>query len=115
MERKRAAKKAAGISTKATRELGIKPYDVADYLNTEAKRAAYFNEVVSQSAPGDIAAIKKALGDIARSYGMVRLAKEAGITRQGLHKALGESGDPSLTNTLKVMSALGLRVTAKAA
>lgn len=113
MERKRAGKKTAGISAKAMRDLGIKPYDVAQYLDIEAKRAAYFNAIVTQSG-GDPAVILKALGGLARA-GHGATPKDKGITRQGLHKASGESREPSLTNALKVFNVLGLQMAAKTA
>jgi probable addiction module antidote protein len=66
-------------------------------------------------AGDDPAFIAAALGDIARARGMARLAKETGLTREGLYKSLAADGNPSLGTILKVMRALGLKLTSKAA
>jgi len=66
-------------------------------------------------AGDDPAFIAAALGDIARARGMARLAKETGLTREGLYKSLAADGNPSLGTILKVMRALGLKLTPKAA
>jgi probable addiction module antidote protein len=89
-------------------------YDTADYLKSEEDMVAYL-EACLEEAPDDPALIAAALGDIARARGMVRLAKETGLTREGLYKALSKDGNPSLGTVLKVMKALGLRFEAKAA
>jgi probable addiction module antidote protein len=89
-------------------------YDAADYLKSEEDMVAYL-EACLEEAPDDPALIAAALGDIARARGMVRLAKDTGLTREGLYKALSKDGNPSLGTVLKVMKALGLRFEAKAA
>ena len=63
-----------------------------------------------EEAPADAALFSRALGDIARARGMMQLARDTGITREGLYKALGEQGNPSLSTILKVLHALGLRL-----
>ena len=60
-------------------------------------------------APEDAAPSSKAVGDIARARGMMQLARDTGITREGLYKALGEQGNPSFAPIMKVMHALGLQ------
>lgn len=55
--------------------------------------------------------IAVALGNVARARGMVQLAKETGLTREGLYKALSADGNPSLGTVLKVLKALGLKLT----
>ena len=62
-------------------------------------------------APDDAALLAAALGDIARARGMMGLAQATGITREGLYKALSKDGNPSLGTVLKVMRALGLKLT----
>jgi probable addiction module antidote protein len=89
-------------------------YDTADYLKSEEDMVAYL-EACLEEAPDDPALIAAALGDIARARGMVRLAKDTGLTREGLYKALSKDGNPSLGTVLKVMKALGLRFEVKAA
>ena len=51
----------------------------------------------------------KAVGDIARARGKMQLARDTGVTREGLYKALGEQGNPSFATVVKVMHALGLQ------
>jgi probable addiction module antidote protein len=83
-------------------------YDTADYLKSEADMAAYL-EACLEEAPDDPAFIAAALGTIARARGMVQLAKETGLTREGLYKALSKDGNPRLGTVLKVLRALGLK------
>ena len=68
-----------------------------------------------EEAPDDAAYIAAALGDVARARGMTKLAQRTGLTRMGLYKALSKDGNPSLDTVLKVLHALGLRLTAKSA
>jgi probable addiction module antidote protein len=85
-------------------------YDTADYLKSEEDMLAYLDACMEE-AGGDPAFIAVALGNIARAHGMVQLAKETGITREGLYKALSAEGNPSLGTVLKVLKALGLKLT----
>jgi probable addiction module antidote protein len=89
-------------------------YDVADYLNSKVDLAAYLDACLEE-AGDDAAYIAAALGEIARARGMVQLAKDTGISREGLYKALSPEGNPSLVTVLKVLKALGLKLTTKAA
>ena len=89
-------------------------YDVTDYLKSEEDMAAYL-ETCFEEAGDDAALISAALGDIARAYGMVRLAKETGLTREGLYKTLSKDGNPSFSSILKVIRALGLKLKPEAA
>lgn len=84
-------------------------YDTADYLKTEDDVAAYL-EAVMEEAGDDAAFVAHALGAVARARGMVQLAKDTGLTREGLYKALSRDGNPSFGTVLKVMKALGLRL-----
>jgi probable addiction module antidote protein len=68
-----------------------------------------------EEAPDDPALIVAALGDIARARGIVQLAKDTGLTREGLYKALSKDGNPSLGTVLKVLKALGLKFTPQVA
>jgi probable addiction module antidote protein len=90
------------------------PYDTADYLRSEEDMIAYL-EACLEEAPNDAAFIANALGTIARARGMVQLAKDTGLTRQALYKALSKDGNPSLDTVLRVMKALGMKFTAEAA
>ncbi len=89
-------------------------YDTADYLKGEADMVAYL-EACMDEAGDDPAIITVALGNIARAYGMVRLAKDTGLTREGLYKALSADGNPSLGTVLKVVKALGIKLTPQVA
>ena len=89
-------------------------YDTADYLKSEADMMAYL-EACMDEAGDDPAFIAVALGNIARAYGMARLAKDTGLTREGLYKALSADGNPSLGTVLKVVKALGMKLTPEVA
>ena len=89
-------------------------WDVVDYLKTERDMAGYL-EACMEEAGDDAAFIAAALGDIARARGMAQLAKDTGISREGLYKALSPDGNPSLATVLKVVKALGLKLTTKVA
>ena len=97
------------MNAQAAEKLGIKPFDAADYLQSDEDCAIYLQACIDE-APDDAALFSKALGDIARSRGMMQLARDTGISREGLYKALGEQGNPSLSTVLKVLHALGLRL-----
>jgi probable addiction module antidote protein len=84
-------------------------YDTADYLKTEEDIAAYLEAVMEEGA-GDPAFVAAALGDVARARNMAQLARDSGMTRQGLYKALSGEGDPSFANVMKIAGALGLRL-----
>ena len=87
------------------------PYDVAEFLETPEEMAAYL-EASIQEADGDTAFIAKALGDIARAKGMTQIARETGLSRESLYKALSGDRSPSFETVLKVISALGLQLSA---
>lgn len=89
-------------------------YDVVDYLKSEEDIAGYL-EACMEEAGDDAAYIAAALGDIARARGMAQMAKDTGISREGLYKALSPDGNPSLATVLKVVKALGLKLTTKVA
>lgn len=85
-------------------------FDVLEYLKTAEDRFAYIEAAFED---GDPALIAHALGDVARAIGMTQVARDAGVTREALYKALSEKGDPKLSTLLGVMKALGLTLTAK--
>ena len=89
-------------------------YDVAEQLRTPEEMAAYLDAWLTE-APEDISGISRALGDIARAKGMAQVAKEAGLSRESLYKALSGNGNPSFATILKVTKALGVRLHAGAA
>lgn len=83
-------------------------YDVSEQLRTPEEMAAYLDAWLEE-APDDAAGIARALGDIARAKGMAQVARDAGLSRESLYKALGENGNPSFATVLKVARALGVR------
>ena len=87
------------------------PYDVAEHLRTPEEMAAYL-EACIEEADGDVAFIAKALGDIARAQGMTQVARDSGLSRESLYKALSGERSPSFDTILKVVSALGLKLSA---
>lgn len=93
--------------TKTTR------YDVAEYLRTPEEMAAYL-EACLEEANGDAAFVAKALGNIARAKGMTQVARDAGVSRESLYKALSGDRTPSFDTILKVINALGLKLHAEA-
>jgi probable addiction module antidote protein len=86
-------------------------YDVAEYLRTPEEMAAYL-EACIEEADGDAAFIAKALGDIARAQGMTQVARDSGLSRESLYKALSGERSPSFDTILKVVAALGLKLSA---
>lgn len=89
-------------------------YDVAEHLRTPEEMAAYL-EACLEEAEGDAAFVTKALGDIARAKGMSQVARDAGVSRESLYKALSGERSPSFDTILKVVTALGLKLHAEPA
>ena len=89
-------------------------YDVAEHLRTPEEMAAYL-EACLEEANGDAAFIAKALGDIARAKGMTQVARDAGLSRESLYKALSGERTPGFDTILRVIEALGLELHAGAA
>ncbi len=81
------------------------PYRTEDYLETDEQIAAYLNVTLEDCDAKELA---HALGVIARARGMTQLAKDAGLTRASLYKALSEDGNPSMDTMIRVVRALGL-------
>ena len=90
-----------------------KPYDVAEHLRTPEEMAAYL-EAALEEADGDAAFVAKALGDIARVKGMTQVARDTGLSRESLYKALSGERSPGFDTILRVMKALDLRLHADA-
>ena len=85
----------------------ILPYDAAEYLDTEELRQGYI-DYVSQN--GTEAELLQALSTVARARGMSKTAAEAGITREGLYKALSPNGNPSYFTVCKILKAVGYKI-----
>ena len=89
-------------------------YDVSEHLRTPEEMAAYLEASIAES-DGDATFVAKALGDIARAKGMATLARETGLGRESLYKALSAEGNPQLDTVLRVTKALGLQLSVKPA
>jgi len=88
------------------------PWDAAEHLETEEDMAAYLEAALED---GDSSLVAAALGDIARAKGMTEIARETGLGRESLYKALSAHGNPEFSTILKVIHALGLRLHATTA
>ena len=97
-----------------SRKITTTRYDVADHLCTPEEMAAYL-EACIEEADGDAAFIARALGDIARATGMAQVARDVGLSRESLYKALSGERSPGFDTILKVVAAVGLRLHATTA
>ena len=84
-------------------------FDAAEFLKTPEEMAAYLDACFEEDA-GDGVLMRAALNDIARAKGMTQIARDAGLGRESLYKALSSSGNPEFATIMKVMKALGLRL-----
>lgn len=94
------------------RKTTTKRYDAAEYLESAEDIAAYIEAALDD---GDPRVIATALGAIARAKGMAQLARDTGLGRESLYKALSPEGNPEFATVLKVVRALGLRLHAEPA
>lgn len=94
------------------RKTNTKRYDVAELLRTPEEMAAYL-EACFEEADGDASFIAKAMGDIARAKGMTQVARDAGVSRESLYKALSGDRSPDFNTILKVVGALGMKLHAE--
>lgn len=92
----------------------VRNYDVAAHLRTTEEMAAYLEACLAECG-GDASFVAKALGDVARAKGMSALARETGLGRESLYKALSADGNPQLDTILKVAKALGLELSVRPA
>jgi probable addiction module antidote protein len=102
------------LPVKRSKKTKTIPYDVAEQLRTPEEMAAYLDAWLAE-APDDAAGISRALGDIARAKGMAKVARQTGLSRESLYRALSETGNPSFATVLKVAKALGVRLHAEVA
>lgn len=94
----------------ATKKIKTTPFDAAEYLDDPASQAELLADALET---GNSTYITHALGVVARARGMSSIAKEAGVSREALYKAFGETGDPRLSTLLGVFRALGVKLSAK--
>lgn len=96
--------------TKRTKISELPEFDAAENLNSEEDIAAYLTTVIEEN---DSALLAAALGDIARARGMSQVAKDAGIAREALYKALRPGSEPRFETISRVCAALGVRLVAQ--
>jgi len=87
-------------------------FDAADYLDSEERQVAY---IAAALESGDADFVRDALGIVARARGMGEIAKNAGLNRESLYKALGETGNPEFSTIMRVLHAMGLTLSARPA
>lgn len=95
-------------------KLKLRKWDSAEHLKSDEDIALYLDACLSE-AGDDPAFIAKALGNIARARGMSQLARDTGLGRESLYKALSGEGNPSFATVLKVINALGVKLHAESA
>jgi probable addiction module antidote protein len=96
------------------KKLTTRPWDTTEYLKTGEDIAAYLDAVLDE-AGDDPASVAAALGNIARARGMTQLARDTGLAREALYRALSPEGNPTFATVLKVLHALGVKLHAVAA
>ena len=87
-------------------------FDAAEYLTSEADYAAYLEAALEENDPEFFV---KALGTVARACGMTKIARDAGLSRESLYKALSGTGNPQFVTIAKVMKAIGVKLSIQVA
>jgi probable addiction module antidote protein len=87
-------------------------FDAADYLDSEERQVAYITAALETR---DADFVRDALGLVARARGMGEIAKAAGLNRESLYKALGQTGNPEFGTVMRVLHAMGLTLSARPA
>lgn len=87
-------------------------FDPVDHLQSDEDMAMYLDACLEED-PGDGSVVRAALNDIARAQGMTQLARDTGISREGLYKALSPAGNPEFSTILKVIKALKIKLHAQ--
>ena len=93
-------------------KIKLRKWDSAEHLKTDEDIALYLDACLEE-AGDDPAFITKALGNVARARGMSQLARDTGLGRESLYKALSGEGNPSFATILKVIHALGVKLHAQ--
>jgi probable addiction module antidote protein len=89
--------------------LRTRPFDAAEYLDSDEALGHYLSEALES---GDAAFVAHALGVVARARGMTQIARETGLSREALYRSLSKDGNPELSTVVRVLGALGLKLTA---
>ncbi len=79
-------------------------FDIADYLDSNEMIAEYLNAVLAEGNDSDVI---EAIGHVAKSIGMTKIAQETGLSRPSLYKALSEGSKPQFDTIMKVLRAIG--------
>lgn len=95
----------------AEKTIETRPWDAAEHLESEEDMVAYLEAALVE---GDASLVAAALGDIARAKGMTAVARDSGLGRESLYKALSPDGNPEFATILKVVRSLGLSLHARA-
>lgn len=99
--------KSTNVNESVVEELGLKPFDVAEYLNDEETIQAYLMEVLKE---GNQDEFLEALSDVARARGMTELAKQTGLGRESLYKTLSKGSKPRFETIQKILAAFNLEL-----
>lgn len=86
------------------------PFDAAEYLTSPEAIAAYLNDAIASGSAEEFIA---AIGTVARAKGIALIARDTGLGRESLYKALGRSSNPAFTTVSRVIASLGLRMAVK--
>ena len=108
---KRALELARRLCEWSMKAIKLRPWDSAEHLKTEEEMVLYLEACLEE---GDAALIAHALGVIAKARGMTQLARDTGLSRESLYKALSGERSPGFDTILKVVGALGLKLHAEA-
>jgi probable addiction module antidote protein len=85
----------------------VKDFDAADYIETKEDLIAYLDAALAE---GDTKFLLRAIGTVARSKGMARLARKLNLSREGLYDSLSPKGNPSFATVVKVLDNLGFQL-----
>lgn len=91
--------------------MNLTKFDIAEYLDDDEAIAEYLSQALETH---DHTYIAHAIGSIARARGMTKVAKDSGLAREALYRALDENGNPQFSTILKVLKALGIKLKATA-
>jgi probable addiction module antidote protein len=100
------------MTTRTTSKKKTTRFDAADYLDTEERQVGYISAALES---GDADFVRDALDLVARARGMSAVARNAGLNRESLYKALGETGNPEFATIMRIVRAMGLKLSARPA
>ena len=95
------------METKTKKKVTFAKWDPAKYINSKEAVIAYIEAALEEN---DLVFLLSVIGDIARSKGMTQIARELGLSREGLYRSLAPTGNPSFETVLKLFDILGLQI-----